>query len=1099
MADLTDATVVQAEEHQMQAQALSLGPAPPRPPDIPGYQLTEKLGQGSFGEVWSGLQVRTGQSVAVKIITVSASMNWRYLEHEVARLRQVAEHPHVVTLLDADLQHTPPFFVMTLHSRTLQGWTGAVNQVVGWLEQMARALNYTHSRGLLHCDLKPSNVLLDNEGMARLSDFGQSVGRGEPSKSLGSLGYMSPEQAARQSIPDVSWDIYGLGATIYALLTGQTPRLDDACRLELATLSDPDSKLQRYLEILKQRPLVPIRRLNPAVDRDLAAIVENCLAFEPERRTPQMSQILEDLDRRRSHLPLLCRRPWSAGYRLRRYVRRQGHLVALGLVALTCLGYVGHTRLESEAVTRSLLARQEWERGWSLQRAGREAEALLWWARQGVNDDDHALAIASPTARLIDLKQRAQPATAMAYGQDGQLMVASEAGVWLGERFWPSNSPHSCQDLGPYRIPRATAAFCGPGTVVARMGDRLELLNSGSSGSVLQDHFGTCTGALVVHGQQVLFSEQGRLRVLDTRTRRSLVLSESASGDLTVGALSSQWAACARDKEIRVWDLATGRPLPIRIGHDDKINCVCFSSDGRWLASSGDDNRARLWELPSGRRVAQVQGKMMMMSSKFSPDGRTLATCNYDGTVSLLNIPDLSVRATLKHRWMVYGVTFSASGRKLASRSVDGSARVWNSADGTPVSPFLEHLQPVRLTAFSPDENELATADLSGKIRRWALTPEPRLRTLQTAEERANWGDWKPNSQRAAVALGGQVQIWDCAAGRLLTTLSLQGVVNWAQFSRDGKVLATAGTELCFWDTETWQPLRSPQSLAQEVSAAAFSPDGRSLLTGGRRGQLLRHNVADGRVSEIGESEGVRISHVEFAPDGRSWVSCHSDQGLAGEARVHDARDNALLACLRHPQMGVTRAVFSPDSGRLLTCGENGQAYLWDSRDWHQLSDALSHSLGVWDAAWSPDGGLVVTASGDSTLRVYDQEGRPLTPPMQHDGPVVRVQFSEDGRRIVSASKDGTARLWDARSGQQLLAPVQHSDMVFVCRLSPKGDQLLTAANDGSIKLLDLSTQLLNAQQRRQQVARWTGLLLNDSGGVPRLEALSEKAWRAIP
>ena len=101
-----DSTLVQAEDLQAQSQELSLGSAVPT---LQGYLLQDRLGQGSFGEVWAGVQVRTGQAVAVKLFTGSTSLNWQYLEHEVTRLRRVAEHASIVTLLDADLQHQPPY------------------------------------------------------------------------------------------------------------------------------------------------------------------------------------------------------------------------------------------------------------------------------------------------------------------------------------------------------------------------------------------------------------------------------------------------------------------------------------------------------------------------------------------------------------------------------------------------------------------------------------------------------------------------------------------------------------------------------------------------------------------------------------------------------------------------------------------------------------------------------------------------------------------------------------------------------------------------------------------------------------------------------
>ncbi len=321
-----DETLFQSDDQQNQAQKASL-PATPR---LEGYQLQQKLGTGAFGEVWGGIQNSTGQRVAVKFFLQTHSNDLNYIRSELERLREVCDHPSVVGLIDADLEHEPAYFVMPWLARSLERWIGipSAQQAGEWLKQLAQGLQHTHDKGLLHCDLKPSNVMLDEADLVRLADFGQSRQQGDGVVAWGTLGYMAPEQAllgseAAGSSPSARWDVYGLGATFYRVLTGRCPYLSDLQLTELQTLP-LEQRLPRYREILLTSQLIPARALHPNLDQDLSDLLGACLRTDPDQRVSGMALILQDLKRRRRGEPLLCRQPWSPAYRLGKWARRAG-------------------------------------------------------------------------------------------------------------------------------------------------------------------------------------------------------------------------------------------------------------------------------------------------------------------------------------------------------------------------------------------------------------------------------------------------------------------------------------------------------------------------------------------------------------------------------------------------------------------------------------------------------------------------------------------------------------------------------------------------------------------------------------------------------
>lgn len=305
-------TQIQNDDDRERSRRLSLqGNRPPA--EIEGYSIMRRLGTGAYGSVWLAREDRTGRMVAIKFYPHRRGLNWSMLHREVEKLAAVDTSRNIVRLLDVGWNAEPPYFVMEfVENGSLSNYLAAnalsVDEAVRISREVCSALIDAHGAGVLHCDLKPDNVLLDSQLHARICDFGQARMSHEHSPSLGTLYYMAPEQADLEALPDARWDVYAVGAMFYHMLTGQPPHRtpDNQQRLEAAgTLTE---RLAAYQAIVRQSGPPLLHRSVRGVDTRLAEIIDRCLAVNPQDRLPNAQAIRDELDardRQRTRRPLL--------------------------------------------------------------------------------------------------------------------------------------------------------------------------------------------------------------------------------------------------------------------------------------------------------------------------------------------------------------------------------------------------------------------------------------------------------------------------------------------------------------------------------------------------------------------------------------------------------------------------------------------------------------------------------------------------------------------------------------------------------------------------------------------------------------------------
>jgi WD40 repeat protein/tetratricopeptide (TPR) repeat protein len=355
-----------------------------------------------------------------------------------------------------------------------------------------------------------------------------------------------------------------------------------------------------------------------------------------------------------------------------------------------------------------------------------------------------------------------------------------------------------------------------------------------------------------------------------------------------------------------VWDAQTGQETLTLHGHTAPVTSVCFSPDGRRLASASYDNAVKVWEAQTGQEALTLKGHTGPVTSVcFSPDGRRLASASYDQTVKVWDAQTGQETLSLRgHSHMVSSVCFSPDGRRLASASWDQTVKVWDARTGQELRTLKGHTEGVTSVCFSPDGRRLASASWDQTVKVWDAWTGQEQRTLQGHTGIVSSVCFSPDGRRLASAsvdllnlgkAGGEVQVWEAQTGQeLLTLQGHTGIVSSVCFSPDGRRLASASGgkanepgEVKVWDGQAGQEILTLQGHTGPITGVSFTPEGKRVVAANRQGQVRSWDARTGQEVVPCTDPSPPAQPQAVSPDGQRVVRIENGQPVVQPRVLH--------------------------------------------------------------------------------------------------------------------------------------------------------------------------------------------------------------------
>jgi len=1063
-------------------------------PQVPNYLILEELGRGGMGVVFLAKQHGLNRRVALKMILnhdlVGEETRARF--NTEAEVIASLEHPGIVKVFEYNTFQEVPYFALEYFpggnlEKRIAGKPFPGKEAAQLVRQLADAVQAAHDQGILHRDLKPANVLLTNKNEPKITDFGLAKHRNSGMTGAGQLigtpSYMPPEQA-RGEVDKINTlsDIYSLGAILYELCTGRPPFRGDSTA----------ATLQQVIS----REVVPVRKLNPEIARDLETICLKSLSKEPKKRYASAKELSQDLSRYLNEEPILAR-PVSLVEKAWKWSAKRPALAAsllastLLLIALFVIAVVDNFRLFNErerandqkknaersaSIARQQEAEANEERGEkekALEQVrvkfreyagisvsnGDFAESALWFANAAAasklntvdrsrNQDRFSL-FHSQSIRPVRARNMRQRARSISYhpnARDVLLTMPTSCFCWkldtdeLMNLSKPADPANSCcySPSGKYQ-----AVGFRSGTVeITDLTAKKVISQIQVSGSVNCLQFNALEELLAIG------ANDGRLWSI---SRNAFVPGSMSQGSAVLAIqfnLNSTLISIAFANEMAcVYSNAEGNlsvmlgPIP-HVQPWDRVDYLppCFVADDTKVMACSTFYNMGWWSLDKKSIEDSVQLHNPITGYHLSNDGKSLLYNGGRNTFLVNSESGKLVKGLLSDEYQSTDTAFSHDGSLVFVASSQQELHILAFPEMSPSAHPLVHSGRIDLVKVSADDRFILTSERGGIIRVWSR-PKPLDVFHHTTWPGVGENHlFSPsNDGTYYVASGNDVPMKDCKV----------------------------------YSSQTSEPVSPTLHIGQTPLNGAWSSDNSKLVVySAEFSATSLRTIEASSVHLFSWREGKRLLppisisflplDVVFTPDDKHLVAL----GQEGQIEVLSTEDGKRVAQATHqspklpmqPFFPMRKIRFLPASSSFITFGPGEVVCLWEDinhlKKPKRIFEQLTNSL-CFDDQISPNGRWLATAGNETTVRVWDIATGECLARLTHNDWVFSTRFSQDGATILTGSRDRFARLWDWKAKKQICPAMKHQGEITGVAISDNGRLFATGSRDGTIRVWD--------------------------------------------
>ena len=1124
------ATIVTDNQATMVSAPGSL-PAGSSPGDVPAvaqsegrYDMPKEHASGGMGKIMLVRDKHLDRQVALKELrpdmlsgTMGATRTGapssqmltipivaRFMQE--ARVTGSLEHPSIIPIYEIGYRPdgTLYYTMKLVKGKTLQDALNACKsledrlKLLPHIRNMCHAIAYAHSKGVIHRDIKPMNIMVGEFGETIVIDWGiakilnqedihasdmksttkaakqgdtLSLAKTMYGQAMGSPYYMPPEQAEGNIDKiNATSDVYALGCVLYVLLTGQLPFIGIR----------PYDYLEKVITDLPK----PIKEVEPNAPAELVAIAERAMAKDQSIRYQTAKELADEIENFLNGGIVMA---YTYGFKehLKRFLAKHRTTLTAAAVTVSAILAFGVFSYIQITIQRNIAV------------DARNKEEIARKDAESARDKEEIARKAETVAKEAEIVQRETAERRLYYANVALAKTAIDENRMDQARAHLMESPAAYRNWEWGHLQQLANAdlmtFEGGGRLARFRKDNTSIVTGSSKGTVRV--YSTATGEQIreftaragtnydvaVSGDEssVAVASDSGFAVFDLESGAEKLKKAHAGAPpenfmhkTAMSADGSVAAALGTDKLVHAWNVASGEEMHTITPERIEGVQLAFAPDGNLVVvsdtytDSGWAGRVGLWDLAAKSETNSftLNPGQVFKSMKLSPDGSRLALGTGDSTHLWSLAPWTKAGETTGGAERSDAMAFSPDGTHLAWGYTDGVVTVWDLAGGAVAFTITAHAGAVNGVAYSADGSEIATGGSDKYLRTWEAKAGARRGEFKGHNEAVFVVAYSPDGSRLAsggFATGEGIyptKIWSTTPD--LETADLRAV----SFSpAKGLIAGIKGTSAGLWDAASGRMIGSVDTGSDKASAVAGSPDGAVIATavpelkdGKTLETIALWKAADGAaLHTLGAFDG-KTARIEFSPSGAHVIAktgnvLHLWDAGTGQ-KLNEFADNRAAA-------------FAADGQRLAVTDTAGNiSVIGMARGDIEFAAKVGEKIPESRLLFNPAGTLLagtdealVDKSNAGRVHLWDVPGGAEKVLLEGDGGrVTSLGFTADGMRLATGRFSGVVQVWDPASGKEILTFAGgHVRAVTAVGFTADGKRLVTASTDGTFKLWD--------------------------------------------